>query len=90
MLEFLFESGCNIAAQDNSGQTAAHYGEHTAVDKQAVSLESFFRITTCNEWSPNNSLISSHSAAQEDNNECISTLYELGLVRQAYELQLVS
>jgi ankyrin repeat protein len=27
MIEFLFESGCNIAAQDNSGQTAAHYGK---------------------------------------------------------------
>jgi hypothetical protein len=29
-------------------------------------------------------------AAQEDNEESISTLYELGLVRQAFELQVVS
>jgi hypothetical protein len=31
MIEFLFESGCNIAAQDNSGQTAAHYGKWIAI-----------------------------------------------------------
>jgi hypothetical protein len=31
MLEFLFESGCNIVAQDNSGQTAAHYGAYACM-----------------------------------------------------------
>ena len=27
MIEFLFENGCDIIAQDKSGQTAAHYGQ---------------------------------------------------------------
>ena len=84
MLDFLYDAGSDLVAQDNSGQTAAHYGEwrERGVSSPLIILASMMTSLSVG--------VCSIVAAQEDNEQCIVTLHELGLVRQEYELKLVS